>query len=95
MNIRERVFAGRHIKLQGLLFAIVAFCLTVFIYGFLKYPDAPYRLCDGGDYCGKTGRRYTDVKYREWKSWEKFLFVCWPFGLLASYFFSKLRKRRD
>jgi len=86
---------GQHFKLQGLLFAIVAFSLTVFIYGLLKYSDAPYRLCAGGDYCGKTGIHYTYPAYEEWRSWEKFLFLCWPFGLLASYFLSELRKRRD
>jgi hypothetical protein len=55
MDLLKRVFVGRHIKLHGLLLAIIDVCLSVFIYGFLKYPDAPYRFCAAGDYCGKTG----------------------------------------
>lgn len=95
MGLLERVFVGRHIKLQGLLFAVVAVCLMIFIYGLIQYPDAPYGLCAGGDYCGKTGVRYSYLIYEEWKIWGKCLFVCWPFGLVASYFLSQLRKKRD
>ena len=92
MSIQSRIFVGRHIKLQAVLFAVIGVCLGVFIYGLLLYPDAPYKLCADGYYCGKTGISYDYEIFNKWKSWEKTLFVCWPFGLVASYVLRKLRQ---
>jgi hypothetical protein len=93
MTLRNRLFRGRHLKLQVLLFGIVACCLTVFLYGLIMYLDAPYKPCVDGPYCGKTGKHHSYQTYESWKQWEGVLFVCWPFGLLASYGLRRLRKQ--
>ena len=91
-NFRERLFVGRHPKLQALLFAIIAACMATFFYGFLVYPDAPYKLCGPDQYCGKGGKPHTIQQYEEWKRWQGILIACWPFGMLASFGVSRLRK---
>jgi hypothetical protein len=91
-RIRQRIFVGKHIKLQALLFCVIACCATTFFYGLIMYTDAPYKPCAGGYYCGKAGERYSYEMYKEWKRWEGILFVCWPFGIIASYGLRDLRK---
>lgn len=92
-RIYGRIFVGRLIKLQVLLFAVIVACLSIFIYGLVLYTDAPYRLCaEGGSYCGKNGLRHTYEAYQAWKNWERILFLCWPFGVAASFFLNRLRK---
>ena len=66
--------------------------MTVFFYGIYNFTDAPFKPCADGYYCGKTGLQHTYEKYQAWKQWELMLIACWPFGMLASYALSKLRK---
>lgn len=92
-SLRERIFVGRHPKLQALLFCVVAECLAVFLYGLIVYTDAPYKLCGPDAYCGKTGKPHSFQDYQAWKRWEGILIVSWPFGMLASFGLSRLRKK--
>lgn len=91
-TLRERILVGRRFKLQALLFCILAWCLALFVYGFVEYTDSPYKLCQGGLYCGKTGMVYPYETYAAWKRWMGLLFASWPFGMLAGYALRHLRK---
>lgn len=93
MNLQTRVLVGRNAKLQALLFMVVACCMMVFVYGLYTYTDAPYKECIGGPYCGKTGEHHSYEIYAGWKRWERTLFVCWPFGILASIGLRRLRRK--
>ncbi len=90
-NLRDRIVVGRHIKLQALLFGVIAGCMGLFLYGLLMYTDAPYQLCAGGAYCGKGGVPHSYATYMDWKRWEALLFVCWPFGMAAAFALRRLR----
>ncbi|WBS05570.1 hypothetical protein OU994_15410 [Pseudoduganella sp. SL102] len=92
-SVQDWLFKGRHFKLQALSFAIVACCLAVFFYGLITYPDAPYKPCVDGPYCGKTGKHHSYETYRDWNRWEGVLIACWPFGLLAAFGLNRLRKQ--
>jgi hypothetical protein len=92
-NRVNRVFVGRHFKLQALLFSIVGGCMAVFFYGMFMFRDAPYKLCVEGHYCGKTGIRHSYEEYEKWKQWEGVLIICWPFGIAAAYGLRHLRKQ--
>lgn len=91
-RLRARIFRGRHYKLQALLFAMVGVCFALLFYGLVTYPDAPYKFCQAGHYCGKSGKPYSYQTYRDHQRWETWLFVCWPFGMLAGFGLGKLRK---
>lgn len=93
VKLQDRLFRGRNFKFQVLLFAIAACCLVVFLYGLIMYPDAPYKACVDGTYCGKTSMFHSYETYESWKRWEGALFVYWPIGLLASYGLRRLRKQ--
>lgn len=71
--------------LQAILFLIIGFCLTVFLYGIANFPDAPYKFCVNGPYCGKTGKYHPLETYSKWKQWEKFFFICFPFGIISGF----------
>ena len=92
-RLRDQIFPGRHIKIQVLLLGVFAWCIVLFFYGAVMYTDAPYKPCDSGNYCGKTGRPHSRETYEDWKRWEGLLFVSWPFGMMASFGLSRLRKQ--
>jgi hypothetical protein len=93
MIMRDWLLRGRHFKLQALSLGILVCCLVVFFYGLIMFPDAPYKQCVDDPYCGKTGKFHSYETHENWKGWEGALFVCWPFGLLASYGLRRLRKQ--
>jgi hypothetical protein len=57
------------------------------------YPDAPYELCGGAQYCGKTGKPHSYEFFKAWKHWEGLLIVCWPFGMVAGICLKFLLKK--
>jgi len=71
--------------LQIILFLIIGFCLVVFLYGIANFPDAPYKFCVNGPYCGKTGKYHSFETYSNWKQWEKIFFSCLPFGIFSGF----------
>ena len=93
IKLRDRIFTGRHFKLQALLLCIVGWCIGLFVYGLVTYTDAPYKLCGDGEYCGKTGVSHSYETYQDWKYWEALLFISWPCGMLAGFGLGRLRKQ--
>ena len=60
--------------------------VSVLIYGFARFPDAPIRECAGpGGYCGKHGKPHTEAEYRSFATWQSVLFSLWPLGMLALF----------
>ena len=91
-TLRKQLFPGRHVKTQLLLFCVLGCCIATLLYGFMIYPDAPYKLCEGVQYCGKTGKPQSYEFFQAWKRWEVLLIVCWPFGIMAAVGLKQLRK---
>jgi hypothetical protein len=94
-GLPDRLLKGRHIKLQALSFGLVAWCLAVLVYGLIMYPDAPYKQCTGGPFCGKTGHHHSYETYVGWQKWEIALILSWPFGMAASLCLRGLRAKRS
>ncbi|MGF6308943.1 hypothetical protein ABIB82_002580 [Bradyrhizobium sp. i1.8.4] len=72
---------------------VVTFCAVIlmaalFLYGLVRFPDAPLHMCASG-YCGKQGRPHTLAEYSDFKAWERTLMICWPIGLIALYFLQR------
>ena len=70
---------------------VIAWCLLVLFYGIVSFPDAPFRPCDDGAYCGKQGAHHTAQEYARFDRWQTMLIVSWPFGLLVAF----SRRKRD
>ena len=74
-------------------YAAVGWCIAIFIFGLVSFPDAPYKPCNSSEgYCGKGGRSHTLAEYELQHTWEKVLFASWPFGMLAAYFLCRKKK---
>ena len=56
---------------------------AVFIYGAVRYHDAPLRECTEHGYCGKWGRPHTADEYHAFIIWQTTLIVTWPIGILV------------
>ena len=54
--------------------------LAIFLYGMVRYPDAPIRECIGG-FCGKTGLFHSADDYRDFNTWQTTLVVTWLIGM--------------
>jgi hypothetical protein len=96
-TLRERILPGRRPRLQVFLFCIVAWCIALFAYGIVTYTDMPYKPCFNGEfngqYCGKRGAIQPPEKVESWKQWEGLLFASWPFGIMAGFALSRLRRQ--
>ena len=67
---------------------------TVFIYGMVRFPDAPIHQCATG-FCGKQGQPHTLVDYRAFDVWQTTFFGIWPFGLVSLYLLQRHRPKGD
>ena len=73
--------------------AITGWCIAVFIYGFVRFPDSPYKPCPTAQgYCGKFGDPHSQAEFEAHRLWQKTLFISWPFGLAAGLFVSWRQK---
>lgn len=74
------------------------FAAITFIYGFVKFPDAPIRETITG-YAGKTGVPHTREDYEQFLLWEKVTFISFGltfllgFGVVATEKISQQRRR--
>lgn len=71
--------------------AVVAWCLGCLAYGFVHFPDAPYKPCGPRQFCGKYDAPHTRAQYDAFLLWQRTLFLSAPFGMAAGWF---LRARR-
>jgi hypothetical protein len=54
---------------------VIAWFVALLVYGFIKFPDAPYSRCSAAEgYCGKSGKPHTKSEHEALKIWEKTLF---------------------
>jgi hypothetical protein len=73
---------------------LVAWCLCLFVFGLLSYPDAPYRPCDGtSGYCGKSGRPHTKKEFESQQTWERLVLFSWPIGIIAGIYLTRRRSK--
>ena len=56
---------------------VTMIAITVFIYGMIRYPDAPISAQDG-KFLGKQGQPHTRVDFEEFSHWERALWIAWP-----------------
>jgi hypothetical protein len=61
-------------KLLGYVVSVVF--AAVFLYGAVRFPDAPIHECAGG-YCGKRGILHTAAEYRDFNVWQSTLLIVW------------------
>ena len=80
--------------LDVFLALLVALFVGVFFYGAVRYPDAPYRPCAAGPFCGKGNRPHTEEQYRAFLAWQNTLIISFPFGMAASLLLGRRRRRR-
>ncbi|WP_228893339.1 hypothetical protein [Pseudoduganella aquatica] len=64
---------------------VTGWCIVLLLYGLLTFPDAPFKPCQDGPYCGKGHVTHTEEEYQAFSRWQTLLFVSWPFGLLVAF----------
>jgi hypothetical protein len=64
---------------------IPIWCVAVLAYGLWMYPDAPFKACVDGPYCGKRHTIHSESDYQGFIRWQATLFISWPFGMVAVY----------
>jgi hypothetical protein len=66
--------------------AVMVIAVAVFIYGFLRFPDAPIRECKAAiGYCGKWGKPHTVEEFHAFLAWQRALLFVWPFAMIAGF----------
>jgi hypothetical protein len=80
---------------KAILYFVLTWCALVFIYGLVKFPDAPYKPCGSIEgYCGKTGKPHTESEFRQSKAWERTLLISFPFALASAIVLRRQRMAR-
>lgn len=70
--------------------------IAVFGYGFITYPDAPFKECaTPSGYCGKTGKSHTAQEYHAFIKWQTTLFIVLPAGAIAIFILRRPSKTRN
>lgn len=64
---------------------VSGWCIVLLLYGVCTFPDAPFKPCPDGPYCGKGQVQHSEEEYQAFSRWQTLLFVSWPFGLLAAF----------
>jgi len=67
-------------------------CIALLVAGFIFFPDSPIKPCGslgGTQFCGRYGAPHSIDDYENFKIWEKFLFLAWPFGIFSAYYIKK------
>ena len=93
--IRKKRFGRKYVKAKDVIGGLVALVMmSVFYYGWFKYPDAPIHECSGPTgFCGKQGQPHTALEFQQFEIWQTSLFVIWPMGMLIVFLIN--RKRPD
>jgi hypothetical protein len=78
---------------QLLTYVIVIGMGTIFLYGAVRFRNAPIHECATG-YCGKQGQPHTVADYRAFSVWETTFFIVWPLGLAVLYFLQRDKLKR-
>ena len=65
----------------------------LFIYGLIRFPDAPLQACSDHGYCGKQGQPHTERQFKDFEIWQNTLFWVWPVGMLTLYILNRDRIR--
>ena len=68
--------------------------MGVFIYGVVRFPDAPIHPCGVDQYCGKQNQPHTKERFEEFLTWEGALIVAAPFGFGAGFLLERRSRRR-
>jgi hypothetical protein len=63
---------------------------VLFVYGVIRFSDGPISEYQGG-YRSTRGVSHTAAEYRDYKSWEKILFIVWPPSLAIGFFVQRMR----
>jgi hypothetical protein len=69
--------------------AIGIVMLCVFVYGMVRFPDAPIHPCGHESYCGKQSQTHSHEEYVAFTEWNTTLFCVWPFGLLSLFLLNR------
>jgi len=64
----------------------------LFIYGLVRFPDAPLHACGDG-YCGKQGQPHTERQFKDFEIWQNTLAWVWLIGMLVLYILNRDRIR--
>ena len=72
---------------------IVTIMLILFVYGLVRFPDAPLHACVGHGYCGKQGQPHTQREFEAFEIWQNTLFSIWPIGMVVLYVLNRDRIR--
>ena len=65
----------------------------LFVYGLIRFPDAPLHACGDHTYCGKQGQPHTQKEFEDFEIWPNALLGAWPIGMLALYILNRDRIR--
>jgi hypothetical protein len=74
-------------------YAVATVMGIVFIYGLIRFPDAPLQACGNHGYCGKQAQPHSQGEFEDFEIWQNTLFWVWPSGLLALYLLNRDRIR--
>jgi hypothetical protein len=71
-------------------YALSAVMLTVFFYGAIRFADGPISEYQGG-YRSTRGVPHSAEEYRDYKIWEKTIFIVWPIGMAIGFFLQRTK----
>ena len=75
---------------------VIAWFVALLLYGFIKFPDAPYQQCSVAEgYCGKSEKPHTKSEYQAFAIWEKTLIGSAIIGAAVGSLAGLLRKRTE
>ncbi|MEO6276723.1 hypothetical protein [Roseateles sp.] len=84
-------------RLRRLLWVLCGIAITwfatLFVYGFVSFPFAPYKPCGTGAYCDKGGQLHSVADYESFSRWETLFKLSCPFGFVAGVLAWRLRGR--
>ena len=77
---------------RTIAYVVIGWCLTIFVYGFATFPDAPWKACGDGHFCGKMKQVHSFSEYQAFTRWETALFISWPFGIACVVWLRRAKK---
>ncbi len=89
--IRAGRFGVGHTDPKAMASSIIGLTMvTIFFYGWFRYPDAPLHACGGAmGFCGKQGQPHSLAEYRAFMVWQTSLLIIWPSGMMASFLLNR------
>jgi len=76
-------------------YVLLGWYFLVFAYGIFSFPDAPYKPCGLGQYCGKRNAIHTESEYHSFRVWEATFLASLAVALVGGVILNDRKKRKS